>query len=701
MEDIDATIENRDNMKEASVFSDVLGTIAHQPTFLWNTFGSAYEGSTTDDMGSDVDSVLVYQDFTVVQDSATAPPRKSLLLIQDEITPPGYAKLQPIVNGIPHLLRSDPQVVILDDCFKISVDRNKKFILSYDLDHVSKSITSINTLHGPAMSADPTRNQLAKDIVFALQCKSLPACAAEWLTRHRRFDWPPSNVLETCKVLGCLFVSIGHPLSEEQHMQWRVSFSYQERLLISQFNSVQLKIFILLKLIKKDHINKSMMKESLSSYHIKTCMLYMMENTPSDFWKPKNMVTCLISCLQMIQVWIQEGVCPNYFIPSENMFERRVHGEVRENLQLVLQQLLAADCKFLLSIQTSDVGERLRFACSLFPNEVFPPFDDVGKIGKRDLLRSISLHILNCRNAILEKSVDSEECIIATLFDNFKKLKNTDKITTHTKEETNNVVSYALPYIKLSLMSNIVGKAVETQQNADTIWRYLSSRLWNVTGSVSDAFTAKLKQATLMYMCGYYQSSIDVLKTLEGRIGFAVCDCDPVEKKVPPLQSLLEATSPDVTVEDFIKNFMKPCIVFLPFERNVIPLPLQYEMRRSEGSPQGSRYKPFHFWYDWAVIDPKMLLRLLLYLNNKQLNRMTDADACLETNESPIDIESSHPETSLNLMGWMYKDSGDLSSAWNMFDISLQIKPYHNAARLHLDDLNAMTMSNVAFPIWK
>ena len=697
MEDIDATIENRDNMIEASVFSDILGTIAHQPTYSWNTFGSAYEGSTTDDTDSDVDSVLVYQDFTVVQDCATAPPGKSLLLIQDEITPPGYTKLQPIVNGVPHSLRSDPQVVILDDCFKISIDRNERCILSYDLGHVSKHIASINTIHGPAMSEEPTRNQLAKDIVFALQCKSWPACAAEWLTRHRLFDWPPSNVLETCKVLGCLFVSIGHPLSEERHMQWRVSFSYQERLLISQFNSVQLKIFILLKLIKKDRINKSMMKESLSSYHIKTCMLYMIENTPSDFWRPDNMLICLIRCLEMIQVWVQNGVCPNYFIPGENMFERRVHGEVRENLQLVLQQLLAADCQFLLSIQTSDVGERLRVACTLSPNEVLLSYDEefrryLGKIGKRDLLRSISLYILNCRNAILEKGVASKESIITALFDKVKQLKNTDKITVHTKEETKKVVSHVLPYIELSLMSNIVGEAVEKQENADTIWRYLASRCWDEKGVVSDAFTAKLKQATLMYMCGYYQPSIDVLRTLDGRVGFVVCECDEKKKKVPTLKTLLYATkeNPDISVDDFIKNYMKPCIVFLPSERNMVPLPLQYEMRRSEGSPQELRHEPFHFWYDWAVVDPIMLLYLLLYLNNKQLNRTKDAAACLKTIESTRYFENSHPETNFNLMGWMYKDFGRLESAQNMFSISLLMKPYHNAARLHLEELNTI-----------
>ena len=707
MEDIDATTENKQNSIEASTYSDVLGTIAHQPTFTWNTFGSAYEGSTTYDMGSDVDSVLVYQDFKVLQDCATALPGKSLLLIQDEVTPAGYAKLQLIYDGVPLFSRDNHRVILADNVFKKSIDRSNRIILSYNIPHVSKSIVSRNERHGPAMSIDPNRAQLAKDIVLALGCDSWPACASEWLTRQRLFDWPPSDVLETCKVLGCLFVSIGHQLSEEEHMQWRISLSYQERLLISLFNSVQLKVFILLKMIRKELIDKSVTKESLSSYHIKTCMLYMIENTPSDFWKPENMLICLIRCLEMIQVWVQNGVCPNYFIPGENMFERRVHGEVRENLQLVLQQLLAADCKFLLSIQTSDVGERLRVACSPSPNEVFPPFDDefgrnIPRIGKLGQLCIISLYIVHCRNAILKMGVSSKESIIVALFDNVKQLKNTDKISVYTQEETKRVVSHVLPYIELSLMSNIVEKAVEEKKDDDTIWRLLTSHSWNKMGSVSDAFTAKLKQATLMYTYGYYQSSVYVLRHLESQVGFSVCDCNEEEKKTPYLQTLLHAAKemPNISVEDFVKNFMRPCIVFLPSERDVVPLPLQYEMRRSEGSPEGSRHEPFHFWYDWAVVDPKMLLYLLLYLNNKQLNRMTDAAACLKTIEATRGFEMSHPETNLNIIGWMYKDSGDLRSARNMFGISLRIKPYHNAALLHLDDLNTTIMSNMSFQTW-
>lgn len=131
-------------------------------------------------------------------------------------------------------------------------------------------------------------------------------------------------MIESCKEFGCIFVPVGHPHSDEQHLQWRISLSRQERFLVTQFNSVQLKCYILLKMIKKEQIH-SYVQDSLSSYHIKTCMMYMIENTPNDFWQPANLLSCTIACLKMISLRVETGICPNYFIPAENMFERRVY----------------------------------------------------------------------------------------------------------------------------------------------------------------------------------------------------------------------------------------------------------------------------------------------------------------------------------------------------------------------------------------
>ena len=55
---------------------------------------------------------------------------------------------------------------------------------------------------------------------------------------------------------------------------------------LCQIKSVQLKCYLLLKLVKKDILQSWIKEQPLSFYHCKTCMLYMMENTNNAFYLP-------------------------------------------------------------------------------------------------------------------------------------------------------------------------------------------------------------------------------------------------------------------------------------------------------------------------------------------------------------------------------------------------------------------------------
>ena len=106
------------------------------------------------------------------------------------------------------------------------------------------------------------------------------------------------------------------------------------------FNSVQLKCFVLMKILKDEVINKKVKEKILTSYHCKTCMLYMVETTPMDFWIPKNLLKCLQVCLLKLWQWAKRKRCPNYFIPKENMFDK-LAGKDLNLLTNTLQTLLS------------------------------------------------------------------------------------------------------------------------------------------------------------------------------------------------------------------------------------------------------------------------------------------------------------------------------------------------------------------------
>ena len=348
-----ATTDTREMMIEACTFSDILGTISSLPDFTWNTFGSAYEGSTISGMQSDIDCVLLRQEFQVVEDQNAAPLGKSLLVIQDEITPPGYAKLQ-LLNDCEPVQEEDLDRMKFENpvMYMITKDQQDRILIKLNLQRISDISSETPEIHGPALSVEAGISQLAKDIVYGLYCKDFPKSAEEWLERKRHYNWPPRRIMEACKGMGYILVSIGHPHSKEADMHYRLSLSYQERLLITQFTVEQLMCFILLKLIKKDVLSKRMQTESLTSYHMKTCMLYMVESTPTELWKPENLLKCLVMCLEKLKHWVENGVCPNYFIKEENMFERRIHGDVQKRLEKVLNDLLSEECRYINEIKS-------------------------------------------------------------------------------------------------------------------------------------------------------------------------------------------------------------------------------------------------------------------------------------------------------------------------------------------------------------
>ena len=88
--------------KERGIANEVLSTLFHQPRLTYCVFGSFYEGSLIPGVESDINNVFVVNGISVITVSCRSfPSGKCLLMVQDENTPAGYAKLQLVQNGKP------------------------------------------------------------------------------------------------------------------------------------------------------------------------------------------------------------------------------------------------------------------------------------------------------------------------------------------------------------------------------------------------------------------------------------------------------------------------------------------------------------------------------------------------------------------------------------------------------------------------
>ena len=98
-------------------------------------------------------------------------------------------------------------------------------------------------------------SQSGTDSVDSIHCSFWPDVENEWKTRQREFALPSPHDIKTIVEFGFHLVPIGHPHSDTNMMEWRISFSVAERTLVWSFNHIQMQCYAVIKLILKEFIN--------------------------------------------------------------------------------------------------------------------------------------------------------------------------------------------------------------------------------------------------------------------------------------------------------------------------------------------------------------------------------------------------------------------------------------------------------------
>ena len=689
MECYGVNIENRNMCMKMATTVEILGTLPYLQHYSAYIFGSQYEGTMLPYILSDIDMVFVFNQPELVTNISQSRTGNCLLLIQDNSTPAGYSKLQWVLNGVP-LFKGGPSWLVMLNHSSLSVccDNEDRLICYFQFPEGLPTEWD-HKFHGPACTWK-VFGENALDFVNAFRSNSWPDCAAEWLSRKRNYNWPSSDLIEQCQSMGFLVVPAGHPKSEERHLQWRISLSHQERLLVTHFKSVQLKCYILLKQIKK-YILEPITKEekSLTSYHCKTCMFYMIENTEPDFWKPDNLVVCVSTCLRMIQKWARNSMCPNYFIPDENLF-KALSTDVMKTLDNEIQKIL------------SSAFENILQYIEVYRHAVMQI--DSRPLGTMDI-RARFCFVVNAvctnRNAILRFycNRELESCVNSLM--QLDDVKESFDVKFHTEQETKSALDLILPLIKPTLLTHMVALGIQQCKTKQDIWKILTSVEWTQSNRTTDS--SKLKHASVLHTLGYFSNSLEVLAPLNNVKKASYCKCySNVSDRQKSIDKQKEFTlqviteRPNITIKDFLTDVITPCIVFLPTENDVTHIAINYEMIRSVGVPFPSNpYKTY--WYNWAVVDGQFLFHFLLYLNHSKLHQSYKAKDDIKNMEQTINKRNvSHAETCQNLLGWVYKEQGHIDKAFECFRKSLKIQPFHNAAVWHVCFLICETLSRVS-----
>ncbi|XP_062610549.1 uncharacterized protein LOC134272286 [Saccostrea cucullata] len=322
---------------------DILEMVINQVTTRDNmsqmVSGSYGEGFRL--KGSDRDTMWWPDDHRVIWDLSQSQyyntRRHTLILCDSSDSPPGFTLL--------YLVTPRVNSEILKACVRV----NNRYYISSSLFRqisLSKQQPYNTTPHGPCASG--TIGTLEYDHALCFVSDFWPPSASPWIDRCH--SWPPPHVVDDIVKNGCHFIAIGHKLGNHEDHEWRISFSRAEKKLVYVMNHCQFLTYGLLKLILTKIINNGVGDDDklLCSYHMKTAVFWVIQQNTMPHWCPQNLLGGFWVCFKLILKWVYEGVCPNFFIPGNNMFLSKIHGVKQYQLFIRLLELYEKGIAFLL-----------------------------------------------------------------------------------------------------------------------------------------------------------------------------------------------------------------------------------------------------------------------------------------------------------------------------------------------------------------
>ncbi|XP_045205110.2 uncharacterized protein LOC123557605 [Mercenaria mercenaria] len=641
-------------------------------------FGSKSEGSTTLGLYSDDDNLICYNEKNVIQDwGEWQPGQDNLLMIQDESTSPGYCLLQCLKSDEPLPLLHKP------DNINFTVSRGKVLRKNNALkNYHADRPTSGYVINGPAESKKGMPGCADQDIVSAFHCNSWPVEARPWLSRQGKGRWPTEDMKRNCKTTGCFVVPVSSKNSKNEELEWRISTSHAESLLMFSLNITQLRCYILMKMILKTFINPQC-DGVLSSFMCKTVLFHCIQNTHSNKWQQPNLLKCLMCCLRKLQNFVRLRNCPHFIIPENNLMAGRIslcnEHKILENLQKIIQ----SEGHALLEIPIDHLGTRLQAKMNM--DETFQYYKTPSEIHtyiSTELLLANTFTISGSQKSLLEEIMhDGNERVRKRLSD----LMLTLSLTKCYRQM--GLYSLEKPAVRLlaPLLSSLLGSVIASHDIYTSHSISPEALDWFSDGLNSDVASSRLKLASALYCVGDMERAKFYLTDTEEKYDpntvEPVCQCYPYPKHELRPGFVNKCNTGN---EEVIKHTTAFCIRFLLCEKHCIPKELQYEMFRTTQEDRLERDKLIDYWMDWAVVDCRPYLYFLKYKIYGALKRVADQQCALAKLVTSIEkeINLGHKETALNLLGQCMEQENRHNDALRYYMTSLNIRARNNIANV-------------------
>ncbi|KAH3784218.1 uncharacterized protein LOC127841684 [Dreissena polymorpha] len=653
-------------------------------------FGSQTEGSTTEGMDSDIDSLECYR-YSVIHNIADRQFELwQLFVVMDMSTPPQCCCLQ--------YLWPDYSIFLPDDLFSCChIDaQGRLFLKNNVIDMVKERYYKKEGFdliqHGPSLTLGGI-----VDMVNAFHCAKLPDDCQYIFRRPKPGHWPGPELLTQLKDSGVFLVPTAHventtnwdpqqrlgtltvrTFDNSHERYWRLSTNLMERLLMFDLTMTQMKVYVLMKIIRKEFF-KPLVGDRLSTFHLKTTLLYCVEMSPPCIWEDENLIQCLTFCLTTLRRWLKVRYCPHFTTVNVNLFAGKLQWNEFPSLIELFTDIIRNDVSCLHNVKMDDLGNRILSISTESKNGLsFEELDIVvaSKMFTFMIVFSCGfVYILGTLVAVETSKLINDHARF------IQKLETINKTSTG---YIRSVVSTTLPfhYSMQAIMkaSLCIG---ENQTLPQEIFTLCEKSL------MSDVTSSRLKFASIYFSAWRFEEAAAILNQVDAFVSNKVIPFSPCfifkNRKFD-----LELMRRRKEFLHMLQNEVAVSTIFSRHEINCVPGQLVAEFYRTvtaeDKACRGSIHKPSWMeWMDLAVVDSLPYMYYLQYLIFRTTGLISDKDIAFKKLQTAIfrDLHY-HIDTSLNLIGHCCELEGNLSKAWRAYTLSVKLRSKNNAAYWHM-----------------
>jgi len=645
-------------------------------------FGSQSEGTTTPGLQSDTDQLRTFNNVNIMYSWADWQQGDiNLLMVRDEDTPPQHYLLQWIRSDIPQ------PVTHTDNPDYVTDSHGRVFYSNMtDVRWAAEAYGDEHIRHGPSNSWSEEL-----DSVLAFHCNTLPPEIMSWFTWMQHGFWPSQETLQAARMCPCFLVPDGYNGSPTEQIEWRITPNLIERLLMFSLSMVPIKCLVVLKMLKKQEFVKYIHCEKckFTTFHCKTALFFTLNRTPPTVWTKSRLIECMVSCLQTILEFLNQGECPHFIVEGVDLFDGKLCRGCQLSLERAIRGMIQDDMHVLFHIQSDDLGQRLM----ALPHEVRPyPGDNVNANICGKLARDMFEHYLSDVSVVCSKLCNNEEANMYTSLYNEINLLESLTMNPSTTQYQKNYIKFMLKYL-MSVKTSV------TSSSCIQVGQPLQQDIWQLYGESlnTDVASSKLKLASMFYCQGELRRAESVLSEVEFDLVDSVqpiCGCGRTPYNEKLSKAFCEYTVQNYSHDQLTKK-LSFCVRFLREEKFCAPRFLWCEMYRAVGDDVDHRDINEREWMDWAEVDAQPFLLYLQYLTYRGLgvrHRQLEAFHGLEDIVSSSDKLNQlyHLETVLNLFGHCCELEGDVLRALSLYNLSLHNQPRNNAANFHKQRLELM-----------